>query len=287
MTKFRWYYDTDKETKWLNEMAEKGYAMEGFFLGFYFFEECMPGKYLYQIDFSEEFGRVHSAYREFLAETGVEIIKIYGFWVYLRKKAEEGPFELYSDVESRVEHYGKIRKMFRIAVCIELICALVELFCGLWMIYRQSAPENLFTQWNPNGQGGLSSFWSVGDPGGFSFPWSFKGWEELFSSWRFGGQRGLSFFWGFAALALAIGIAMEREIERLGEMIRELKSRQGEPGGGSRLGNRMPSRMLLAGLFVMAAALLLPNPIWQCAATGVCMLMILVGLALSMRGRAA
>ncbi|MCM1026602.1 MAG: DUF2812 domain-containing protein [Roseburia sp.] len=274
MTKFRWYYDTDRETEWLNEMAEKGYAMEGFFLGFYFFEECTPGKYLYQIDFSEEFGHVHSAYREFLAETGVEIIKIWGFWVYLRKRAEEGPFELYSDVESRVDHYKKICRIFQVALFVELICAITQLFCGLGIISS--------VLW---GQDGLLSSWSFGSPEGLSFPWGFNGWEELSLSWRFGGLGRYSFFWGLAALPLAIGIAMEREIERMGKMIRELKSRQGEPEGGGRLGNRLPSRILLAGLFVLAAAMLFPNPIWKCAATGVCMLLILIGLALSMRRR--
>ena len=38
MTKFRLYFDKDKETAWINEMVKKGYAMTGFFAGFYQFE---------------------------------------------------------------------------------------------------------------------------------------------------------------------------------------------------------------------------------------------------------
>ena len=38
MVKFRLYFDKDKETKWLNKMAAAGWAMIGFFAGFYKFE---------------------------------------------------------------------------------------------------------------------------------------------------------------------------------------------------------------------------------------------------------
>lgn len=126
MTKFRMYFNKDKETEWLNEMAGRGYALVGFFANFYTFDECVPGQYIYQIDFSPEFGHVHSAYREFMQETGVEIVCIWGFWVFLRKRAAEGPFELYSDVESTIDHYDKIRRVFRACIIIELTCLLLE-----------------------------------------------------------------------------------------------------------------------------------------------------------------
>ena len=50
MTKFRLYFDKDKETVWLNELAAKGYALISFFAGFYTFEKTEPGEYIYQID---------------------------------------------------------------------------------------------------------------------------------------------------------------------------------------------------------------------------------------------
>ena len=34
MIRFRLYFDKDAETKWLNEMAEQGWAMKHFFAGF-------------------------------------------------------------------------------------------------------------------------------------------------------------------------------------------------------------------------------------------------------------
>lgn len=131
MTKFRMYFNKDKETEWLNEMAKRGYAMTAFRANFYTFEECTPGQFIYQIDFSQEFGHVHSSYREFMQETGVEIVCTWGFWVFLRKRAAEGPFELYTDVESTIEHYDKIRKMFKGIIILELVCLLFEVVSAI------------------------------------------------------------------------------------------------------------------------------------------------------------
>lgn len=131
MIKFRMYFDKDKETKWLNEMAAKGYAMTGFCLGVYTFEECEPGEYLYQIDIKEGFFSVPKSYREFMEETGVEIVCCWGFWVILRRKAAEGSFELYTDVESTIENYIKIRKMFKAVIVIELLCMMYDVAGGI------------------------------------------------------------------------------------------------------------------------------------------------------------
>ena len=127
MIHFRLYFDKDKETVWLNDMAAKGYAMTGFFAGFYTFEKCEPGEYTYQIDFGDKLFAVTDDYREFMEETGVEIVQTWGFWVILRKKAAEGPFVLYTDVDSQITHYTKIRNMFKIATIIELICFMIEI----------------------------------------------------------------------------------------------------------------------------------------------------------------
>lgn len=126
MVKFRLYFDKDKETEWLNEMAAKGYAMTGFFAGVYQFEKCEPGKYVYQIDFGDKFFSVGEDYREFMSEAGIEIVQVWGYWVILRKRASEGEFKLYTDVDSSIEHYTKIRDMFKAVTIAELICFIIE-----------------------------------------------------------------------------------------------------------------------------------------------------------------
>lgn len=131
MIKFRLYYDKDEETKWLNEMSEKGWAMERFFAGFYRFEACEPGKFTYQVDFGEKPFHVSNEYREFMEDTGVEIVQTWGYWVILRKLASEGEFELYTDVDSSIEHYSKICKMFQVAIILEIVCLFMELFAAM------------------------------------------------------------------------------------------------------------------------------------------------------------
>ncbi len=126
MVKFRLYFNKDEETEYLNTMAEKGYAMTGFCAGFYSFDRCRPGEYIYQVDITEGFFRVSNDYREFMREMGVEIICLWGPWVILRKKAAEGPFVLYTDVESSIEHYEKIKKLFKIVIILEIICIALE-----------------------------------------------------------------------------------------------------------------------------------------------------------------
>ena len=128
MIKFKLYFDKDKETQWLNEMSQKGWAMTGFFAGFYRFEPCEKGKYSYQIDFGNEFFSVSDDYREFMSDSDIEIIQSWGFWVFLRKLSSEGEFQLYTDVDSQIEHYKKMRNMFKAVTVIELICLFIELF---------------------------------------------------------------------------------------------------------------------------------------------------------------
>ena len=130
MIRFRLYFDKDAETKWLNEMSEQGWAMKSFFAGFYSFERCEPGQYMYQVDFGNRFFSVSEEYREFMQETVVEIVQSWGFWIILRKKAGEGAFELYTDVDSTIEHYTKIRRMFKAVAVVQILCLFLELYAG-------------------------------------------------------------------------------------------------------------------------------------------------------------
>lgn len=131
MLRVRIYFDKDKELEWLNRMSAEGWAMTRFILGFYWFTACAPGEYLYQVDFVRTFGRVSKEYREFMEEIGVEIVQVWGFWVLVRRPASEGPFELYTDLDSGIAHYSSIRKMFRVALGIETACFFMELVGAL------------------------------------------------------------------------------------------------------------------------------------------------------------
>lgn len=131
MKKFRLYWDKDKETTWLNEMAEQGYAMTHFFAGLYTFEKCEPGKYTYQIDFGDKLYGVSNDYREFMSDNNIEIVQTWGYWITLRKNNADGPFQLYTDIDSSIEHYTKIRNMFKGVAILELICFIIECIATL------------------------------------------------------------------------------------------------------------------------------------------------------------
>ena len=131
MIRFRLYFDKDKETAWLNDMSGRGWAMNGFFAGFYRFEKCDPGEYIYQIDFGDEMYHVSDEYRGLMEDIGAEIVTLWGYWIILRKRAADGPFELYTDPESMIEHYTKIRRMFKAVTILELVGLFIEVGCGM------------------------------------------------------------------------------------------------------------------------------------------------------------
>lgn len=127
MIRFIWTFDKDKEEDTLNDYCRQGWAMASFFAGLTTFTPCQPGEFIYQIDLLPGAGLRaddYEGYVIFMHEAGVEVVQRWGRWVYLRRRAEEGPFEIYTDVESRVELYRRIRKLFLWALCLELCCSI-------------------------------------------------------------------------------------------------------------------------------------------------------------------
>ncbi|EHQ89453.1 DUF2812 domain-containing protein [Desulfosporosinus youngiae] len=131
MLKFKLYYDKDAEEVWLREMSLQGWAFKRFFLGFYIFKPCEPGDYNYQIDFLDNWRGDKSDYAAFMEDLGVEVIDQWWRWVYLRKKAADGPFEMYTDAESKINLYRKIINFFKIFLVIEAICFFMELTAAI------------------------------------------------------------------------------------------------------------------------------------------------------------
>lgn len=127
MTRFKCFMDKDLETAWLNEMAADGWKLTGFFMGFYTFEACEKGKYTYQIDFYERSKNGSASYDAFMRELGITVVCTWFFWTYLCKETSDGPFELYSDSESRITHYTRIRRVFKVGAALEFCCTLLEL----------------------------------------------------------------------------------------------------------------------------------------------------------------
>ncbi len=105
--KWYWVWDFEKEENWLNEMALNGWVLESVEYVTYHFVRCEPGEYSVRLEmhpYDEE-------YRHFMEETGAEYVGRMMMWVYFRKKTDRGPFDLFSDIDSRIRHLDKIGKM--------------------------------------------------------------------------------------------------------------------------------------------------------------------------------
>lgn len=127
MIRFKFTYDKDEEQEWLNDYCRQGWAMTGFFMGVVTFAPCRPGEFIYQIDLLPGKGIWADKYEDyviFMHEMGVEVLQRWGRWVYLRRRAEDGPFEVYTDLESQIELYRRIRRMFLWALIIESLSSL-------------------------------------------------------------------------------------------------------------------------------------------------------------------
>lgn len=144
----------EKEEKWLNEMSAKGMQLVDVSFGIrYVFEEGMNGEYIYRLELLENLpSNVESiAYLRFLEETGVEHIASYLRWVYLRKKASDGDFEIYSDNDSKIKHYKRICTFANVISILELVMAII---C-FWDTYNQYVD---YTDWIARGFSGKSHY---------------------------------------------------------------------------------------------------------------------------------
>lgn len=123
-----WKYvmNYEKEEKWLNEMAAKGMHFVDFSPGRYTFEEGKPGEYIYRIELLDQLpGNIESkAYIKWMEESGVECVASFFRWVYFRKRKIDGPFDLYSDFDSRIKHYKRVASLAGVIGGVNLISAI-------------------------------------------------------------------------------------------------------------------------------------------------------------------
>ncbi|MFT8888702.1 MAG: DUF2812 domain-containing protein [Ethanoligenens sp.] len=107
---WKWFLEDVREENWLNRMVSKGWAMKNRFGTFYTFESCEKGAYIYRIELLKEQPESEDsvAYIRFLEQTGVDYVAHSGKWVYFRKKAADGPFQLYTDADSKIRHFKRI-----------------------------------------------------------------------------------------------------------------------------------------------------------------------------------
>ena len=136
--KLFWAWDFEKEEKWLNEMAAKGLALVDYSICRYSFEECEPGEYSFKIQLLEHRPNHPESeqYIRFIEETGAEQVASYLNWVYFRKKTADGPFEIFSDIDSKLKHYILIKNLL-VPFGILNICSGISNIINCWFNVKE------------------------------------------------------------------------------------------------------------------------------------------------------
>ena len=124
--KWFWVWEFDKEERWLNEMAVGGWVLVDVGFCRYVFEKCEPGEYIVRLQMKDR----DEGYVSFLEETGAEYVGRMLKWIYFRRKAELGEFELFSDTASKLEHLGWIARMLLVIGVANLLIGTVNSFNG-------------------------------------------------------------------------------------------------------------------------------------------------------------
>ena len=104
--KWFWVWDFEKEEQWLNTMANSGWLLDGVGWCSYRFVACEPGTYTVRLEMRDK----DDDYIGFMQETGAEYVGRMVKWLYFRKKAEDGEFDLFSDLDSKIAHLNRIGK---------------------------------------------------------------------------------------------------------------------------------------------------------------------------------
>ena len=119
--KFRFYLDFEKEEKWINEMAQSGWHLEKFFLGLFTFTKGESDGSIYRNEFITGMSALEKKeYFEILKDSGITIVHEFGGWVYMKKAAAEGPFEIYTDTKSKIDYYKRILNIFLVLFFVNL-----------------------------------------------------------------------------------------------------------------------------------------------------------------------
>ncbi len=104
--------DPERIEEQANRMAKEGWLLEKFGSLFSTYRRGKAGEYEYRVQVKEA-GMDRLTYVAELAEFGIEEVGGVGDLLVLRKKADGSPFELYSDLDSRIAQQKKAVRYLR------------------------------------------------------------------------------------------------------------------------------------------------------------------------------
>ena len=132
-------WDFDKEEEWLNSMAQEGWALTKVGFCKYVFERTEPGEYIIRLEMHD----YEDDYISFMRDTGAEYVGRVLQWLYFRKKAELGEFELFSDIDSRINHLKNVSNTLLLIGGANVIIGLTTSFGGINLLCAVAAAYGL------------------------------------------------------------------------------------------------------------------------------------------------
>lgn len=107
-------------------MAAKGLCLISVGFCRYEFEDCLPGEYKICLQLLERHPRnpEMQKYIEFMEQTGAEHVGSYTRWIYFRRKADLGEFQLFSDNASRIKYLTNMLSFITLIVGLNLLIGL-------------------------------------------------------------------------------------------------------------------------------------------------------------------
>lgn len=129
--------DYEKEEEFLNEMARAGWNLTAVGFCRYIFRRGNAGEYIYKLDMVErtESDEVKESYFNFLTDCGIRVVGDFKDWIYLQKRASDGPFDTKNDTYAKLRQVNKVYSfslrtvgnLLRIFVAIILVFVLLQL----------------------------------------------------------------------------------------------------------------------------------------------------------------
>lgn len=123
--------DYEKEEAFLNEMARAGWNLTAVGFCRYIFRRGNEGEYIYKLDMVErtESDEVKESYFNFLTDCGIRIVGDFKDWIYLQKRASDGPFDMKNDT------YAKLRQVNKVySFSLRTVSNLLRIFAGIVLV---------------------------------------------------------------------------------------------------------------------------------------------------------
>lgn len=122
----------EEEERWLNEMARNGWNFVRVqCLCRYVFKRGKPGEFIYKLDLPENMphGLGKEEYYNFLTECGIRIVCDRKDWMYLQKRAADGPFNNENDTFAKLKMTNKAY-----SYAIRTLSMLLRIFCVIMAV---------------------------------------------------------------------------------------------------------------------------------------------------------